>query len=402
MISTMMRSPRVLLLALALLVVQQAHCFMPTGARRAFISQSSLGMTPTRPHDEWELPEEVPDRSHEKASTSSWSSSDEQLSETRRQRLSREASRKKKYVTGDDLYHLRQHAMSLREELQQARQLQATRRVQELEQAILKVQQVDAEFVYSVNLERMETAQLQGRMEDYERYHDDAMEARSALPQYNLDGLWVGKYVHTYIHTYIHDDMSIVSTTRMNLTPLLHSTLFRYGDNCYEMINVTYDGDTLMAHKVTGHSTVPSGEVSFQANLSPFASTQVLDPIELGEPAAQQWGTQYLPRFSGNGQVASKGFTNPQFVEGQLIMVNEYFSFAWIPLGHQVFFGRPSAELTLKMLKEQHVPRSEAEQSRAHLDRCMEETALLEEEMEEEHFYSTNQYDYYNQEGCFE
>lgn len=176
------------------------------------------------------------------------------------------------------------------------------------------------------------------------------------------------------------------------------------------MINITYDGDTLLAYKVTGHSTVPSGEISFQADLSPFSTAQVLDPIQLGEPAAKQWGTKYLPRFTGYGQVASEGFTDPQYVDGQLIMVNEYFSFAWIPLGHQVFFGRPSAELTLKMLKDKDQPQSETEQSRAHLARCLEETVLLEEEAaledddddDSDFFYSTNQEDYYNQEGCFE
>lgn len=166
------------------------------------------------------------------------------------------------------------------------------------------------------------------------------------------------------------------------------------------MINVTYIGDTLIAYKVTGHSTVPSGEISFQADLSPFASNGELEPIVLGDQAAEQWDCKYLPRYTGKGQVASSGFRDPQFVPGQLIMVNEYFSFAWIPLGHQVFFGRPSAELTLKMLqdKEPH------EQERAHLQRCMEETALLQEEAQEdeEHFYSFNQGDYYSQEGCFE
>jgi hypothetical protein len=82
-------------------------------------------------------------------------------------------------------------------------------------------------------------------------------------------------------------------------------------------------------------------------------------------------------------------------------MVKDYFSFAWIPLGHQVFFGRPSAELALKMMQEA-TPQS---RERAHLQRCMEETILLQEEAQEEdeeYFYSTNQADYYNQKGCFE
>ena len=173
------------------------------------------------------------------------------------------------------------------------------------------------------------------------------------------------------------------------------------------MINVTYVGDTLKAYKVTGHSPVPSGEISFQADLSPFAAStpqEFLEPIQLGREAAEQWGIQYLPRFKGQGQVASKGFTNPQFVEGQLIMVNDYFSFAWVPLGHQVFFGRPSAELTLKMLQDMKDEKSETSKSRAYLSRCLEETVILEEEMgyEDGIVYSSNQEDYYNQEGCFE
>lgn len=45
---------------------------------------------------------------------------------------------------------------------------------------------------------------------------------------------------------------------------------------------------------------------------------------------------------------------NHQFLEGQLVVIGEgeYFSFAWLPLEHQIFFGRPSPELTLKMLRE--------------------------------------------------
>jgi hypothetical protein len=85
-------------------------------------------------------------------------------------------------------------------------------------------------------------------------------------------------------------------------------------------------------------------------------------------------------------------------------MVNEYFSFAWIPVGHQVFFGRPSAELTLKMLNQINAPQSEVEKSRAHLERCMEETEILEEEManDNEVVYSTNRNHYYDMKGAFE
>ena len=40
-------------------------------------------------------------------------------------------------------------------------------------------------------------------------------------------------------------------------------------------------------------------------------------------------------------------------MEGQLIIIGEeYFSFAWVPIEQQIFFGRPSPELALKMLRE--------------------------------------------------
>lgn len=178
------------LLAFASVVLLQCDCdaFLPIHNNRAFVAPQYM-TPPTRPLDEWELPDEVPrDRS-----LSSSASASSRMSETRRLRLEREARIKQKYVTGDDLYHLRQHALSLREDLLQARRLGATFRIHEIEQAILKVQQVDAEFLYAVNLERSLAAKAEGRTEDAERFHQLAMDARSALPQYNLDGLWVGK-----------------------------------------------------------------------------------------------------------------------------------------------------------------------------------------------------------------
>jgi hypothetical protein len=170
------------------------------------------------------------------------------------------------------------------------------------------------------------------------------------------------------------------------------------------MINVTYVGDRLLAHKITGDKNVPKGELTFSVDLSPDQkSKELLEPIVLGEAAAKQWGTRFLTRFSGKGQVAAEGHQNAQFIEGQLILVGEFFSFAWVPLGHQVFFGRPSPELVLKMLRESETSNS-VERARAHIQRCMEETEhLVEEHAADEHNCETLvQQDYYDIDGYFE
>ncbi|OEU20899.1 hypothetical protein FRACYDRAFT_139218, partial [Fragilariopsis cylindrus CCMP1102] len=281
-----------------------------------------------------------------------------------------------KFVTGDDLHRLRHQVLGMRLELQEARReaeeeydeedeeetrgseyssSSISKKVQELERSIMKTQQVDAEFVYTVSLERKELAEQDGNMFDAQRFHELAMEARSALPQFDLEGLWVGKY----------------------------------GDQEYEMINITYAGDTLLAHKVTsGTKHVPRGAETFRVDLKyqqqqqqNDASPQVLSPIELGDSAAKQWGCKYLQRFAGIGQVASKGYQDSQWMDGQLILVNEYFSFAWLPIGHQVFFGRPTPELILKLMKDEK-KKEHTSGARSFLEKCWEETEHIEDDME--------------------
>ena len=310
--------------------------------------------------------DDMPEREPRETSSSNW----------RKRRLTEESA-ESRFVTGDELHRLRHKVLAMSLELQEARRSASPEVVEQLERSILKAQQVDAEFVYTVSLERMEAAEQAGRFTEAERFRAVAAEARAALPQFNLDGLWVGKY----------------------------------GDHGYELINVTYAGDVLMAHKVTGTKNVPKGEATFEVDLSPKSinmdgADNALEPIELGDSAANQWGSKYLQRFGGRGQVAAEGYVDSQWVDGQLIMVNEYFSFAWLPIGHQVFFGRPTAELILKLFKEDETDNGTEEGSaRAHLERCWEETEHIVDDIEvetERPYNSIDQHDYYNQDGCFE
>ena len=279
--------------------------------------------------------------------------------EERERRIAAEEEAMSRFAHGDELMALRKDVETMRLDLLDARNVGDLSRMNELKIEITKAGAKDAEFIYELATQRMILAETEGLVEEAERYREEAIAARSVLPQFQLEGLWVGKY----------------------------------GPHGYEMINVTYTGDTLVAYKVTGDQNVPKGKVTFTADLSPEAIGEAgLEPIELTSEASNQWGTSHLPRFPGQGQVAAEGFVNNQFVDGQLIMVGEYFSFAWVPMGHQIFFGRPSPELTLKMLKESRLKElgsgvegmKDVAEMRAHALRCLEETELLQEDMEVE------------------
>mmetsp|Transcript_20683 Transcript_20683/g.30451 ORF Transcript_20683/g.30451 Transcript_20683/m.30451 type:complete len:393 (+) Transcript_20683:72-1250(+) len=243
-------------------------------------------------------------------------------SSARQERKKREAHTKERFVYGNDLLDLRNRLKELKDDLLRAERDGDNKLAEVLRASIHKSQKKDAEYMLGYLLELSEMAHTMGRVEEAKKHEQEAEEVKKCLPQFNLEGLWVGKY----------------------------------GSNGYEMINVTYVGDTLIAHKVTGDKNVPKGKITFTADISPCyhaGRLTALSPIELTAAASKQWGTKELVRYPGMGQVAAEGFVNNKFLDGQLIMVGEeYFSFAWIPIGHQIFFGRPSAELTLKMLRQ--------------------------------------------------
>lgn len=306
------------------------------------------------------------------------------LTDKRRARLELEEETARRFLYGDSLHLLRRKVLELRVKLLEARDSGDMGRVSRLGHGILRAQQMDAEFIYQVSYERMEAATRAGLLEEAETYRNDAMLARSALPQFNLGGLWIG----------------------------------RFGDE-FQMVNISYVGDLLVAHKVTGNINVPKGEISFQVDLSPKSPIDVLEPIELNDESSLQWGQKFLQRFSGQGQVASSGFKHREWMDGQLIIVDRYFSFAWLPIAHQVFFGRPSPELTLKMLRQSRSSSttrssktdsstvstsSEIDSMRSHLSRCWEETEHMQDDLEvsDSIFKSHEQSYYFEQEGCFE
>lgn len=353
--------------------------------------QSMVSMRMSKPitaDKSFELPDEDADEIGALHKISGVASSELRMAshftEKRRARLELEEKTSRRFLSGDSLHLLRRKVLELRVKLLEARDSGDMPKVSRLGRAILRSQQLDAEFIYQVSYERMEAATRAGLLEEAENYRNEAMIARSALPQFNMGGLWIG----------------------------------RFGDE-FQMVNISYVGDLLVAHKVTGNVNVPKGEISFQVDLSPKSPTDVLQPIELNEESGSQWGQKFLQRFPGKGQVASTGFKHREWMDGQLIIVGRYFSFAWLPIAHQVFFGRPSPELTLKMMRHNRTPSTtlsvkadssvvyssnELDQIRSHLSRCWEETEHMQDDLESSDsiFKSNDQFYYFEQNGCFE
>lgn len=120
-------------------------------------------------------------------------------SRKRNTRLAREDRVSKRFATGEELKNLRLDLESLRQNLQWAEALKDEVRIDSLEKAIHNGENRDPDFMYKKSLRMISQA---NRMKDASREERDALienwttvadAARSCLPQFNLDGLWVGK-----------------------------------------------------------------------------------------------------------------------------------------------------------------------------------------------------------------
>jgi hypothetical protein len=109
----------------------------------------------------------------------------------------------------------------------------------------------------------------------------------------------VGRKVSLFCMSFLHCP-KVHYYSQIDCFNLLSVPICRYGSHGFEMINVTYVGDHLVAFKVTGDQNIPRGEVTFSADLSPpgYRSSDggpgpmELDPIVLSEASAKKWGTK--------------------------------------------------------------------------------------------------------------
>lgn len=120
----------------------------------------------------------------------------EPLPETdlRRQRMELDEQIRSQFAEyGDDLWDLRSQVDKLSVELVEAINNGVRRRETKIRDHLREAEQRDPEVVYQLELEAMEQAEIEGRDEAAAEHKANALAARKCLPQFNLEGLWVGK-----------------------------------------------------------------------------------------------------------------------------------------------------------------------------------------------------------------
>ena len=295
------------------------------------------------------------------STTTTPSSSSSSSSSSRREEASRlfhHHSSHPPFVQGKELSTLREDLASLENNLKWSLATDDLTRVVALQRAIEQKQKKDPDRVYKDAILKIIKAKgIKKTSKKYRvisKYTRIALEARTYIARLNMEGLWIGK---------------------METNTGTTETLF---------INVTYHGDTLIAHRVGSTSnpfinddtvtSLPNNSILLQADLSPqLELKESLKPIALSGITAAKWGTKHLERYPGQGfhPTSSKGAQGASS-EGQLIMFEGFFSFLWIPTRQHVFFHRPEPNVVLKLLRDSISKDDEAENTRIHLNRCFQ------------------------------
>jgi hypothetical protein len=115
-------------------------------------------------------------------------------SPTRRERLEQEKRNEDQFEKyGNDLWSLRSRIQDLSMKLLEAISENDRRSEIEIRRSLRIEESRDPELVYKIQLEAMIEAHQRGHSEDEMSHKEQALNARSCLPQFNLEGLWVGK-----------------------------------------------------------------------------------------------------------------------------------------------------------------------------------------------------------------
>ena len=115
-------------------------------------------------------------------------------SKARRERLDREKQNEYQFAKyGNDLWDLRTKIHNLSVQLVESINAEEAVTEMDIRRKLRKAELRDPEHVYKMELEAMQHAAREGRTVDVINHKTRALNARSRLPQFNLEGLWVGK-----------------------------------------------------------------------------------------------------------------------------------------------------------------------------------------------------------------
>jgi len=116
-----------------------------------------------------------------------------ELSAIRKERIKKEKDVQSTFVPyGNDLWNLRAKLISLSKKLME--RLSAGEDTKNTRKKLRELEVQDASTVYGLELDNINVAIDEGRFDDAEKHSARAADARSHLAQFNLEGLWVGKY----------------------------------------------------------------------------------------------------------------------------------------------------------------------------------------------------------------
>ena len=115
-------------------------------------------------------------------------------SAARRARLERDTINKEQFAKyGNELWGLRDIMHDLSSKLVEAINVGSQKDEYRIREKLRDAESRDPELMYKLQVAEGILAQRENRMDEAEEHSRKALAARSCLPHYNLEGLWVGK-----------------------------------------------------------------------------------------------------------------------------------------------------------------------------------------------------------------
>lgn len=111
----------------------------------------------------------------------------------RQERMRNEQANSDRFLQGDDLVDLRSSVTALKKELQRVVKDRDAHEAQKITAQIESMQVRDAEYVYADATKKLQKARLDGDEDIVKALKQEIADARSFIPHFNLEGLWVGK-----------------------------------------------------------------------------------------------------------------------------------------------------------------------------------------------------------------